>query len=61
MQRSQDRRTRIMLWILSLLVVTSMSLSLVGTLVPPRRATPTPIPTQTPFPTRTPTPTPAST
>jgi len=58
-QRSQDRKMRIMFWLLSLLVVASMSLSLVGTLVPPRRVTPTPIPTQTPFPTRTPTPTPA--
>jgi hypothetical protein len=56
-RRAKDRRTRIMLWIISVLVVTSMCLSLAITLVPPRRVTPTPLPTFTPFPTRTPTPT----
>ena len=52
------RRTRIMFLIISLMVVISMGLSLVGTIAPPRRTTPTPLPTHTPFPTRTPTPTP---
>ncbi len=61
MRRSKARRTRIILWIISLLVVISMGLSLAVTFVPPRRSTPTPmpIPTLTPFPTRTPTSTPA--
>jgi len=56
-RRSKSRWTRIMLWIISLLVVISMGLSLTATFVPPRRTTPTPVPTFTPFPTRTPTPT----
>jgi len=59
MRRSRTRRTRVIFWIISLLVVVSMGLSLAVTLIPPRRGTPTPIPTFTPFPTRTPTPTPA--
>ena len=50
MRRAKDRRTRIMLWVISLLVVTSMCLSLAITLVPPRQVTPTPIPTFTPTP-----------
>ncbi|MDY7078531.1 MAG: hypothetical protein SXV54_16570 [Chloroflexota bacterium] len=58
MRRARDRRTRITLWIISLMVITSMCLSLAVTLVPPRQITPTPMPTFTPFPTRTPTPTP---
>lgn len=58
-RRSESRRTRIIFWIISLLVVISMGLSLAVSLVPPGRVTPTPIPTFTPFPTRTPTPAPA--
>ncbi|MCX7681473.1 MAG: hypothetical protein N2508_05860 [Anaerolineae bacterium] len=58
MYHSRDRRARIVLWVISLLVVLSMALGLAGTLVPPRRITPTPVPTPTVFPTRTPTPTP---
>jgi len=58
-RRSKTRRTRIIFWLISLLVVMSMGLSLVATFVPPRRVTPTPMLTPTPFPTRTPTPTPA--
>jgi len=53
-RRSQTRRTRIILWVISLLVVLSMGLSLAVTLIPPRRVTPTPTPI--PFPTHTPTP-----
>ena len=59
MHRSQSRRTRIILWVISLLVIVSMGLSLAVGFLPPRRVTPTPIPTYTPFPTRTPTPVPA--
>lgn len=58
MRRSQTRRTRIILWIISLLVVISMGLSMAVAFVPPRYVTPTPTPISTPFPTRTPTPTP---
>ena len=58
MRRSQTRRTRIIMWIISLLVVISMGLSMVVAFVPPRRVTPTPTSIPTPFPTRTPTPTP---
>ncbi|MCP4538926.1 MAG: hypothetical protein GY832_17465 [Chloroflexi bacterium] len=60
MRRAKDRRIRTILWIISFLVVTSMCLGLAGTLVPPRRVTPTPTPTIIPFPTRTPTPVPSS-
>ncbi len=61
MHRSQDRRTRIIFWVISVMVVLSMGLSLAGTLVTPRQPTPTPVmPTLTPYPTRTPTPLPPS-
>jgi hypothetical protein len=56
--RSKERRTKIIAWIISALVVISMTLSMAGMLVTPRRQiTPTPAPTLTPFPTWTPTPT----
>ncbi|MDY6878293.1 MAG: hypothetical protein SWK90_19080 [Chloroflexota bacterium] len=58
MRRSKTRRTRIMLWVISLLIIASMGLSMVAKLVPPRPPTPTLVPTFTSFPTRTPTPTP---
>jgi len=55
-RRSRDRRTRIIFWIISLMVVTSMGLGMAVTFTPPR-ITPTPTPTLTPVPppTRTPT------
>lgn len=56
MQYSRDRRTRrtrVITWIISLLVVISMGLSMAGMLVTPPQITPTP----TPAPTWTPTPT----
>lgn len=57
MRPTAARRTRLVLTLLSLLIVTSMALSLADTLRTPRRqVTPTPVPTWTPFPTRTPTP-----
>jgi len=56
MRRSQTRRTRIILWIISLLVVISMMLSIAVAFVPQRHVTPTPTSIPTPFPTRTPTP-----
>lgn len=52
MRRSQARRTHIIFWIISLLVVLSMGLSMVVTFAPPRPPTPTPVPifTLTPTP-----------
>ncbi|HEY68901.1 MAG TPA: hypothetical protein G4N97_11600 [Thermoflexia bacterium] len=48
MRRSKADRTRIIFWIISLLVVISMGLSLAVAFAPPRPPTPTPMPTFTP-------------
>jgi len=53
---SKEKRTRIIAWIISLLVVLSMALSMAGSFVSTRRVTPTPFPSVTPFPTQTATP-----
>jgi hypothetical protein len=53
---SREKRNRIIIWIISLLVVLSMALGMAETLVSTRRVTPTPLPSPTPFPTWTPTP-----
>lgn len=61
MKRSKNRGQRIILWVLSLLMVSSMVLGLILTAIPqPKRPTPTPLPriTLIPMPTLTPTVTP---
>ena len=58
-RRSRNRRTSIVLVIISLLVIISMALSMAEILAPPRRVVPTITPILAPFPTETPTPPPA--
>lgn len=56
MPRSRERRTRIIAWVISLLIVVSMALSLAGAFITPRQVTPTPGVAPTPTLTQTPTP-----
>ena len=44
MRRSNNRRRRIVFWIISVLVVVSMALGLAVALIPPRRSEPFPPP-----------------
>jgi len=45
--QTKEQRTKVIAWIISLMVVISMALSMAGMLVTPRRVTPTPTPAPT--------------